>query len=350
MKYGAIPSNLLEQLALWSGRVPLPLIDALYPLIKCRALMCGVRLGLFEALRPGPLTGPEVAARCTLAAEPTEMVLRVLVVAGYLRQSGRRFALGRLARRSLVSDSPRPMTAFLEWNYRQWEMVTHLEELLRTGRGVDFHRTMTDPADWAVYQRAMLEVARFDVATLAARVPVRRGATRLLDIAGSHGLFGAALCRRHPPMTSTVIELPQALEAARALAVADRITDVVAHRAGDVTTLDFAREPEGPFDVALLGNILHHFEPTQNRDILKRAHTALNPEGTAAIWELETPDPARPADAGDGAALFFRLTSTAASYRGADYAAWLTEAGFRRVRLVRPPLSPGSVLALGRKT
>ena len=67
MKYGAIPSNLLEQLALWSGRVPLPLIDALYPLIKCRALMCGVRLGLFEALRPGPLTGPEVAARCALA-------------------------------------------------------------------------------------------------------------------------------------------------------------------------------------------------------------------------------------------------------------------------------------------
>ena len=96
------------------------------------------------------------------------------------------------------------MTAFLEWNYRQWEMVPHLEELLRTGRGVDFHRTMTDPADWAVYQRAMLEVARFDVATLAARVPVRRGATRLLDIAGPHGLFGAALCRKHPPMTSTV--------------------------------------------------------------------------------------------------------------------------------------------------
>jgi hypothetical protein len=56
--------------------VPLPLIDALYPLIKCRALMCGVRLGLFEALRPGPLTGPGWP-HAPGRREPTEMVLRV---------------------------------------------------------------------------------------------------------------------------------------------------------------------------------------------------------------------------------------------------------------------------------
>ena len=36
-----------------------------------------------------------------------------------------------------------------------------------------------------------------------------------LDLQGEgqgDGLFGAALCRKHPPMTSTVIELPQALD------------------------------------------------------------------------------------------------------------------------------------------
>ena len=53
---------------------------------------------------------------------------------------------------------------------------------------------------------------------LARHVPVRKGATRLLDLAGSHGLMGATLCRKHPPMRSTVIDLPAAIEHARRLA------------------------------------------------------------------------------------------------------------------------------------
>jgi hypothetical protein len=183
---------------------------------------------------------------------------------------------------------------------------------------------MTDPADWAVYQRAMLDVARFDVATLAARVPVRRGATRLLDIAGSHGLFGAALCRKHPPMTSTVTELPQALEAARALAAAERITDVVTHRAGDITTLDFAREPEGLSDAALLANILHHFDPAQNRDIPearpRRAESGRHGGHLGAGDARSAPARRR----GRRSRALLPADLHCGQPRGADYAAWLT--------------------------
>ena len=80
----------------------------------------------------------------------------------------------------------------------------------------------------------MLETARFDAPVLARHVPVREGATRLLDLGGSHGLMGATLCRKHPPMRSTVLDLAAAIEHARALAAREGIADVVEHRAGDL--------------------------------------------------------------------------------------------------------------------
>lgn len=345
MKYGIIATNPLEQLALWAGRVPVPLVDALYSLIKVRCLMAAVRLGLFEALRDAPRTGSEVAGALNLDSESTTLVLRTLVFADYLKQEGDRYALSPLARDNLIAGAPRDLTGFLEWNYWQWDMVAGLEELLRTGRGVDFHHTLTDPAGWASYQKGMLEVARFDAAFLAERVPVPKGARRLLDIAGSHGLLGAALCRRHPPLTSTVIDLPQALPTAETLARQAGHADVVSHRPGDITRDAF--EPE--HDVALLANALHHFDPATNRDLLNRVWAALNPGGTVAIWEIESADRSRPAGEGDGATLFFRLTSTAACYHGTEYAAWLGEAGFTDVRIIRRPLPPRGVLIVGRR-
>jgi hypothetical protein len=217
--------------------------------------------------------------------------------------------------------------------------------LIRTGEGVDFHATMTDPVAWAHYQKAMLEMARFDAPVLARHVPVRKGAMRLLDLAGSHGLMGATIARKHPPLRSTVLDLPAAVEHARRLAAREGHGDIVEHRAGNLVTDEFGTG----WDVVLLSNILHHFTPGDVRGIVRRVYEALGRAGTVAIWELERPSPHKKPSEGDGIALFFRLTSSAAAYSGEEYAAWLGEAGFSRVKIVRPALRPGSVLVHGRR-
>ena len=75
---------------------------------------------------------------------------------------------------------------------------------------------------------------------------------------------------------------------------------------------------------------------------------AIAPDGTLAIWELERPKRSAPPSEGDGIALFFRLTSTAGAYSGDEYAAWLESAGFERMKIVKPRLSPGNVLVHAR--
>jgi 2-polyprenyl-3-methyl-5-hydroxy-6-metoxy-1,4-benzoquinol methylase len=344
MKYGVIPTTLLERLALWTGRVPVPALDLLFGLLKSRAVMAGVRLGVFEALRNGGHRAGDLATRLGLDPECLELLLRVLVLFEYVEPRGTRYRLSRLGRRTMIAGGAMELIGFAEWNYTQWEFIARLEDVIRTGRGLDFHETLRDPAAWAHYQRAMLERARVEAPVVAARVPVPARARRLLDVAGAHGLLGAAICRRHPPLRSTVLDLPQAIEHARALARAERIDDVVEHRAADVMRDDLG----SGFDVVLLSHILHHVRDPDGRALVARARRALGRGGTAAIWELEAPRHGTKVTAGDGAALFFRLTSSAGARHGAEYANWLKEAGFTRVRAMRAPLSPGSVLVVGR--
>ena len=68
-----------------------------------------------------------------------------------------------------------------------------------------------------------------------------------------------------------------------------------------------------------------------------------------AIWEIEAPRSGSRVTSGDGVALFFRLVSTAGAYHGNQYADWLRQAGFERIRVARPALSPGNVLVSARR-
>jgi 2-polyprenyl-3-methyl-5-hydroxy-6-metoxy-1,4-benzoquinol methylase len=344
MQYGAIPTSMAERIALVAGLVPIPMLDTLFGMLKARCIMAGVRLGIFEALAQESRSTASMAAALRLDESCLDLLLRTLAYCGYLTVDGERFALSPLGRKTMVSGAPRELTGFVQWNYTQWEFAGHLEALVRTGKGLEFHETLSDPESWGHYQKAMLETARFDAPMLARHVPVRDGATRLLDVGGSHGLMGATLCRKHPPLRSTVLDLPAAIEHARALAHREGIADIVEHRAGDLMRDDFG---EG-WDVVLLSNILHHFQPAQIVAILTRARRAMAPDATIAIWELERPKRTAPPSEGDGVALFFRLTSTAGAYSGKEFETWLSQAGFERVKTVRPRLSPGNVLVHAR--
>ena len=177
MQYGAIPTSMAERIALAAGLVPIPVLDTLFGMLKARCVMAGVRLGIFEALAQEPRSAASIAAALRLDESCLDLLLRTLVYCGYLVLDGERFALSPLGRKSMVSGAPRELTGFVQWNYTQWEFAGHLETLVRTGKGLEFHETLERSEAWGHYQKAMLETARFDAPVLARHVPVRAGAT-----------------------------------------------------------------------------------------------------------------------------------------------------------------------------
>ena len=342
MKYGVIADNFLEFFALLSGKIPTPALDLFLGIMKTRLIMTGVRLGVFDALMAGPATAIDVGGQLCLNVEALDMLLRALVIFDYLTFHRGRFRLTKLGR-LVASSSSRNFVGYVMLSFKQWEMMDYMEELVRTGRGIELHRNLDDAQDWRNYHKAMLEIARIEADLIAAKVPVPMGARRLLDAGGSHGLYAAAICRKRPPMSAVVLELPAGLEHARELARREGIDDLVEHRGGDIIRDDLG----SGYDTVLLSNILHHFQPDDILTILGKTNKALRNSGTVAIWEFEAPSRGGHPNIMDVAALFFRLTSTAALYDVRDYAGWLKTAGFRHVKVVRPRLAPGRALITG---
>jgi 2-polyprenyl-3-methyl-5-hydroxy-6-metoxy-1,4-benzoquinol methylase len=136
-----------------------------------------------------------------------------------------------------------------------------------------------------------------------------------------------------------VVELPEALQSARSLAMEAGISEVVEHREGDILAGNFGGVTS--CDVVLLANILHHFGSEQNQAILARVHGLITAKGTVAIWDIERPGEGKPPELGrDASALYFRLTSASRCFSAEDYKGWLQTAGFADIRIVRPLAAP----------
>lgn len=340
-----IPTRLIEWLAVQLGKAPQPVFDTLLAPVQARALIAAQRAGVLARLGQGAASVELLASELDLDAECLGLVLRTLSAMGYVRRGqGDRYRLTATGLRHFAASASVPCSAFVEYGAAQWAIVEQLDQVLRTGRGIDFHDCQSAD-DWEAYQRAMLENARTFAAFMAEKVPVRPGATRCVDIAGAHGYVGAALCRKHRALRSTVLDRAEALPHARELARVHGFDDVVTHSACDLRTDALGEQ----VDVSLLCNILHHFSAAQNRAILARVRASMVPGGTVAIFEIETPgEHAAPDAIGDGFALYFRISSSSTCFRGEHYVGWLRDAGFRDVRALRSARLPSRVLVLGR--
>ena len=68
MRLDIVAENPVEQIALWSGLMPRPLMIAFWGMGYARCLMTAIRMGIFETLSRGPLTAADLAAE--LGADP----------------------------------------------------------------------------------------------------------------------------------------------------------------------------------------------------------------------------------------------------------------------------------------
>jgi 2-polyprenyl-3-methyl-5-hydroxy-6-metoxy-1,4-benzoquinol methylase len=181
---------------------------------------------------------------------------------------------------------------------------------------------------------------------LAARLPLAGDATRLLDLGGGHGLYAAALCRRHAALRATVLDLPEAIAEARRHVAASGVEDRIELAAGDLRTAAWDAEP---WDAILLLDVTPHLTDADNARLLERAAAALRPGGLLCVSQ-----PAWDAGAGPSrqlaavSELLFFLTSGRRPPEPARLWAWLTRAGLAPIRRLALAASPRSLVLVGR--
>jgi len=349
MKYQLIAENEAEEKMLKSEFAAFkPAIDVVLPLIQTRSIMAAHRLGIFKAIGTRNCTANQLASELSLDAKGAELMLRVLISAGYVNWDGKQYySLTELTRNTLLPDSPASLTGQMDYAYIRWSLLDSLEDAIKTGKGTELHRKhLGTPEKWAIYQQAMLDIARSVAPKMAPSVPVRPNARLMLDIGGGHGLYGAMICRLHPPMRSVVLDLPGAVEQSRKLAIQCGIDDVVSFRAGDALKDDLGTG----YDLVYIGGVIHHFSEEQNQELFRRSRHALAANGILAVLDTspseisESPDLFK-----DSISLLFHINTGTQSYTPSDCIRWMKAAGFAHVTEIEleSKSAPGDFMVTG---
>ena len=340
MRVGLMAENPIETAVIASGVVPVPMLEAYAP-VYARAIVIATKLGVFEALRDGGRSAEHIAGACGTDLRATAKLMNLLVTMRYLRHRDGEYALGRHVKRWLLADSRGSVRDVILMKELEWSWIDQLETFVRDGRPLDVHGTMSTE-DWSAYQRGMRAQANPLASWLARRVPVPAGARDMLDIGGSHGYFSVVLCRRHPQLRATVLDLPDAVEHAAPLLEREGMGDRVVLRAGDALADDLG---EGAYDLILVFSLVHHFDDATNRLLVSRAARALRPGGYLVIGDALRPSsPGKGGQQGAFFDLYFALTSESGLWTYDEMRSWQVAAGLTPRRSI--PLVPGGGFAL----
>jgi hypothetical protein len=324
MRIKAGPDGLTERIGLMLNRLPTPIGEAMLAMPVARSLQVAQRTGILAALAEDARDPVELAEHLGLQPNATELLLDVIASLGHveLRPDGR-YEMSDRARRWLDPRSDHYVGDFLADTAEYWEWWGGLEDLIRTGSHVELHDKPVDDPYWRSYIRGQYQLARLSSAEVAKAVPLAKGAHSLLDVAGAHGEFSMALCRQHPGLKATVVDLPGSARVGREIVSGAGMDDRVHHVEGDMFEADLG----GPHDGALCFNIVHHQTPDQARILFKRIRAALRPGAPLCVLELyDRPEGQKP-DSGSILGLFFHLTSGADTYTVEQVSTWLAESG-----------------------
>ena len=341
MKIALMPEGVMDLLGLAAGMVPTPMGYTWCAQKLSRWIMAAVKTGIFDALEQGALDAESIASRCDLKPDPTTRLLGVLVTAGYVAFAEGKYSLTPVSRKWLLRSGPTSLHDNVEFQYLEWRLLDSTEDFLRTGKPVDFHGGLT-PDDWGTYQKGMRALAGTNAEEVARLTPVPSGATRMLDIGGSHGYYSVALCRRHAGLSSTVLDLPQAVEHAAPILAREAMGDRVIHRAGDALADDLG---EDQYDLVFISSLVHHFDDATNTKLAQKCARALRPGGIYAIMDYIRLD--SPNEGGQVAWLmnfYFALTSQSGAWSFDDMRRWQRCAGLTPGKRVRFRSIPGSGL------
>ncbi|WP_435358077.1 class I SAM-dependent methyltransferase [Haloarchaeobius sp. DFWS5] len=346
--------NLLERLyILRANRAP----GAIYDLLGAgtlKSVALAGDLGVFEELERSPARPGELTDRLDCHADSLALLCDFLVKTGYLDYDGETLSLSGLSERWLVGE-----VRLIDW-FRFWDRVVFpfwddtAADVLRTGEPEQtIYEWLGEREDrWPVAQRGFEATARLGLPSVLDTVDTT-GVDRLLDVGGGHGRYTIGFCEQNSTTTATIVDDPAALAVARENVAAAGLSDRVETRGADILSDDLAGDATAAgdgYDLALVFNVVHGFDPAENRQLFDRVADALAPGGRIAVMEqFEGSGPiatARTMNAFIG--LNYRVLLGGRVYPYETVADWLIDAGFEALERSDLRRAPGVSLVSAR--
>jgi 2-polyprenyl-3-methyl-5-hydroxy-6-metoxy-1,4-benzoquinol methylase len=317
---------------------PERLFNAINAYEQTEALKTAVELEIFTAIAEGNSTAATIAQRCKAAERGVRTLCDFLTIHGFLTKEGTQYALAPDSALFLNRHSPAYIGGTFEFllTPRLREAHERLTEAVRRGGSALGEGTLVpENPDWVKFAQAMMPLMHMPAEIMAAELRKGGEAHKVLDIAASHGIFGIAVAKQNPTAHVYASDWKNVLEVgmknARAMGVAERYHLLP----GSAFDTDLG----SGYDLVLIPNFLHHFDPARCTTFMRKVHAALEPGGRAAIADLvPNPDRVTPPTAAAFSLMMLVTTPTGDAYTFAELESISKNAGFERVELAPPEI------------
>jgi 2-polyprenyl-3-methyl-5-hydroxy-6-metoxy-1,4-benzoquinol methylase len=317
---------------------PQRFFDAINAYQQTEAIKAAIELELFTAIAEGNTTPATIAGRCQAAERGVRILCDFLTIHSFLTKEGSHYGLAPDSALFLNGQSPAYLGGAIDFllTLRIREGNARLTEAVRRG-GTALGKGTLEPEnpDWVKFAQAMMPLMHMPAQIMAAELRKGGEAHKVLDIAASHGIFGISVAKQNLAAHVYASDWKNVLEVAQKNAHAMGVADRYHLLPGDAFETDFG----SGYDLVLIPNFLHHFDPPTCTVFMRKVHAALEPGGRAAIAELvPNPDRVTPPTAAAFSMMMLATTPAGDAYTFAELESISKSAGFARVELAPPEI------------
>jgi hypothetical protein len=312
-------------------------IDALCAFQLTEALKGAIELDVFTHIAAGADTAAAIADRSGAAERGVRILCDYLTVRGFLSKDSGRYSCSPTAAVFLDKRSPAYMGSVANFlaHERIKERYRNLAGAARKGGTVAMSTVSPNDAVWVEFARSMAPFLGVVAGQVAPIVATPGRPQKVLDVAAGHGLFGIRVAQANPSATVYGTDwadvLKVAVENAAALGVSERYHTIP----GSAFDVDLG----GGYDLVLVPNFVHHFDPPTNVALLRKLRRAMTPGATLAMVEfVPNEDRVSPPFPASFSLQMLGATEGGDAYTFSDLDAMLAEAGFsdRRAQPLEP--------------
>jgi 2-polyprenyl-3-methyl-5-hydroxy-6-metoxy-1,4-benzoquinol methylase len=322
---------------------PVAIFEALNAYQRSFALKAAIQLDIFTEIARGADTVASIAKATGASERGVRILCDYLVIFEFLTKAAERYSLPLNSATFLNRESPAYFGIVSEFmlDPRIVEPFLHLSDVVKTGRTTlsDAGTVSHDNPIWIDFAKQMAPMAHPSAVEIA-EMFAGTDTLRVLDIAAGHGLFGISIAERNPNAQITALDwssvLAVAAENASKAGVAERHTLL----AGDAFNVDLG----GPYDLVLVTNFLHHFDPATCEQLLSRINAVLAPGGRCVNLDfIIEEDRVSPPTSASFAMTMLGTTVAGNVYTFAEYETMFRNAGFASSELRRLTRSPQAI-------